>query len=74
MVDQDFYSGKKINNSKNDILDKISVQMSLFYTQIEENSNILGGMFSNFRFISQYFFEKSRFSILAMIMELQYNG
>ena len=32
--------------------------MSLYYTQIEENSNILGGMFSNFKLIFQYFFEK----------------
>ena len=32
-------------NLKNHILDKILVQMSLYYTEIEENSNILGGMF-----------------------------
>ena len=49
MVNHGFYNEGKINDLKNDILDKISVQMSLvYYTQIEENSNILGGMFSNF--------------------------
>ena len=34
--------------SLNAILRKILLQMSLYYTQIEENSNIFGGMFSNF--------------------------
>ena len=53
-----FHNGKKNNDLKNDILDKVAVQMSLYYTQIGENSNILGGMFSNFKFIFQYFFEK----------------
>ena len=46
MVNHGFYNGKKINDLKNDIMDKISVKMSLYFTQIEENSNILGGMFS----------------------------
>ena len=45
MVNHGFYIEKKINNLKNHILDKILVQMSLYYTEIEENSNILGGMF-----------------------------
>ena len=43
-----FIIGEQIKYLKNYILDKISVQMSLYYTQIEENSNILEGMFSNF--------------------------
>ena len=48
MVNHGFYN-EKINNLKNDILEeKMSVQMSLYYTQIKENNNILGGMFSNF--------------------------
>ena len=58
MVNHGFYDGKKINNLKNDNLDKIEVQMSLYYTQIEENSNILGGMFFSFKWIFQYFFKK----------------
>ena len=58
MVNYGFYNGKKINNLKNDILDKISVQRRLYYTQIELNSNILGVMFSNFYLNFQYFFEK----------------
>ena len=48
MVNHGFYNWEKIKLIKNDIFDKISVQMSLYYTQIEENSNILGGRFSNF--------------------------
>ena len=48
MVNYGFYNGEKIKLIKNDIFDKISVQMSLYYTKIEENSNILGGRFSNF--------------------------
>ena len=49
MVNHGSYNGKKINNLKEDILEKkISVQMRLYYTRIEENSNIMGGMFSNF--------------------------
>ena len=51
MVNHSFYNGKKIINIKNDILDKIAVKMSLYYTQIEENSSILGGMFSNVKLI-----------------------
>ena len=54
MVNNGFYNGKKINNLKNYILDKISVQMSFYYTQIEENSNIFGGMFCNFFFSSVF--------------------
>ena len=53
-----FIMGKKINDLKNDILDKISFEMSFYYTQIGENRNILGGMFSNFYLIFQYFFKK----------------
>ena len=48
MVNQGFYNGKKINDLRKYIFDKISVQMSLYYTQIEENSYLLGGMFSKF--------------------------
>ena len=58
MVNHGFYTGKKINDLKNDILDKISVQMTFYYTQIEENSNFLGGMFSNIYLIFPYSFEK----------------
>ena len=47
--------GKKIKYIKNFILDKIAVQMSLYFTQIEENSNILEGMFSNFYLIFSVF-------------------
>ena len=48
MVNDGFYNGKKIKDLKNAFLGKILGQMSSYYTQIEENSNILGGMFSNF--------------------------
>ena len=48
MVNHGFHNGKNINDLKNYILDKISFQMSLYYSQIEENSNILGGMISHF--------------------------
>ena len=41
MVSHGIYNGKKINNLKNDILEKILVYIRLNYTQIEENSNIL---------------------------------
>ena len=58
MVNHGFYNGGKINDLNNFIWDKISVQMSLYYTQIKENSNILGGMFSNLQLIFQYFLEK----------------
>ena len=44
MVNNGLYNGNKINDLKNGILDKILVQISLYYTQIEENSYILGGM------------------------------
>ena len=40
------------------MFDKILVQMSLYYTQIEENSNVLGGMFSNFYLFIHYFVKK----------------
>ena len=58
MANHGFYNRKKIYDLKNNMFDKISVQMSLYYTQIEENRNILGGMFSNFYLIIQYFVEK----------------
>ena len=53
-----FYNGEKLKDLKNAFLGKILGQMSLIYTQIEENSNILGGMFSNFLLIFQNFFVK----------------
>ena len=40
MVNHGFYNGKKVNDLKNAILGKISVQISPYYTQIEDNSNI----------------------------------
>ena len=48
MVNHGFDNGKKINDLKNYILDKISVQTSLYNTQVEENSNILGVGFLTF--------------------------
>ena len=45
MLNNGLYNGNKINDLKNGILDKILGQMRLYYTQIEENSNNLGGMF-----------------------------
>ena len=50
-----FYSGEKIQGLKNAFLGKIKGKMSLNYTQIEDNSNILGGMFSGFLSIFQFF-------------------
>ena len=43
-----FCNGKKFKIIKNAIFDKITVQISIYYTQIEENSNILGLCFFNF--------------------------
>ena len=63
MLNHGFYSGGIINDLKHDILDKIAVQMSLYYTQI------LGGMFSNFKLIFQYFFEKIKITYFS-----HYNG
>ena len=40
MVNPGFYKGEKINDLNIYMLDKISVQMSLYYTQIVENSTI----------------------------------
>ena len=45
MVYHGFYNGKKINDIKNDILDKVVVHISLYYAQIKENSNIWGVCF-----------------------------
>ena len=45
MVNHGFYNRKKINDLKNNILDKISVQIRLYYTQIKEKIHILGGCF-----------------------------
>ena len=56
------------------ILDKLLFQMSLYYTQVKENNNILVGMFYNFQLMFHYFFEKPKFIILAIITELHYNG
>ena len=50
-----FYNGEKLKDLKNAFLGKIFGQLSLYYTQIDENSNILGGMFSNFSLIFQCF-------------------
>ena len=50
MVNQGFDNKEKIYDLKNYILDKISIQMSLYYTQIEENSNVLGGRIFFFTF------------------------
>ena len=61
----------KIKDLGNAIVPKITVQPSLYYTQIEYNSNICVGMFSNFYvFFFSISLGKSRFSILAMIMGL----
>ena len=64
-----FYNGEKIRDLKNAFLGKILGQMSLNYTQIEENSNILGGMFSNLSLIFQYFFVK-----IKILYFSHYNG
>ena len=50
----------KIIDLTNDIVDKISVYMSLYYTQIEGNSNILGGIFSNFKLIFSVFLRENQ--------------
>ena len=65
-----FYNGENIQDLKNDFLGKIIGQMSLNYTQIEENSNILGGMFSNLLLIFQYFF----FLKIKILYSSHYNG
>ena len=74
MVNHGFYNGKKINELRNYILDTISVPMSLNYTQNEENSIILGVCFLT----GSWFFSISlinlRCSILAILIELHYNG
>ena len=72
IVNHCFYNGKKINNLKNIILNKISVKMSVYCTQIEENSNILVVCFLNFSLFFHISSRKSRFSFLAIIMELLY--
>ena len=48
MVIHGFCNEKKIKDLKNATLGKMTVQTSLYYTQIEENSNIWGGTFSYF--------------------------
>ena len=70
MVNQGFDNREKIYNLKNYILDKISIQMSLYYTQIEENSNVVkvGFFFFTFSWFFSITLRKSRFSILAIIM------
>ena len=55
MGNQCFYNGEIFLDPRNAFLGNILGQMSLSNTQIEENSNILGGMFSNFLLIFQYF-------------------
>ena len=40
-----FIMGKKIDDLKNDIFDKISVQMSLYYTQIKGITTFWGVCF-----------------------------
>ena len=42
MVNHGFYNGKKTKELKNAFLGKILGQISSYYTQIEENINILG--------------------------------
>ena len=69
MLNHGFYNGTKINNLKNYISDKIAVQISLHYTQIEVNSSILEGMFSNFKLIFKYFLKKIKIFYFS-----HYNG
>ena len=47
-VNHGVFNGQKVKNLTSDLLGQILVQMSLYYTQIEENSNICVGMFSYF--------------------------
>ena len=74
MVNYGFCSGEKVKDLNNAIFGQILVQMSLYYTQIEDNSNILGGMFSNFKLIFQYLFIKNHDFFKSILMELHYNS
>ena len=57
MVNHGFYNGNKVRNLKDAILNKILVQMSLYYTQIEENTNFWGVGFLTFSWILVFLWE-----------------
>ena len=64
-----FYNGEQIKDLKNAFLGKILGQMNVNSTQIEDNSNILGGMFSNLALICEFFCVK-----IKILYFSHYNG
>ena len=55
MVNHGFLNSETVNAFENAIVREIKVPIKLYITQIEENSNILGGMFHNLLLIFSVF-------------------
>ena len=58
MVNHGFCYEKKVKDLENAFLGKISVQINIHFTQIEDDSKSLGCMFPNFLLTFQYFIQK----------------